>query len=69
MPYCLHPSSKNTDIYIKIYYNGNASIPEPELLVMGSVQALSGSWGNSATWSLSEPYSAYEWFLVTVPAG
>lgn len=30
----------------------------------GMSNGTSGSWGNQVTWSLSEPFSAYEWFPV-----
>lgn len=30
----------------------------------GMTNATSGSWGNQVTWSLSEPFAAYEWFPV-----
>ncbi len=56
------PVIQNTDMFVKIYYNGNASVAGAGAIGDGFSTGTSASWGNSATWSLSEPYSAYEWF-------
>lgn len=62
--YTLFPSALvlNTNAFIKIYYNGNASVTGAGAIGDGFSTGISSSWGNRATWSLSEPYSAYEWF-------
>jgi aminopeptidase N len=56
------PVAQNTDVYIKIYYHGDASVTGAGAIGDGFSTGTSTSWGNKATWSLSEPYSAYEWF-------
>lgn len=62
--YALLPAAvpANTDIYLKIYYNGDAHVVGGAAIGDGYSTGTSGLWGNSVTWSLSEPYSAYEWF-------
>ena len=48
---------------IEITYNGNAPTAATNPLGgSGLSNASSPSWGNQVTWSLSEPFSAYEWF-------
>lgn len=54
--------SLNSNVAVKVYYNGNASVVGGSAIGNGFSTGTSGSWGNQATWSLSEPYSAYEWF-------
>lgn len=56
------PVLQNTDAYIKIYYHGNASVTGAGAIGDGYSTGTSPSWGNQVTWSLSEPFSAYEWF-------
>lgn len=62
--YALLPSSvaQNTNLMIQIFYRGNASLIGGSAIGDGFSSGTSGAWGNQATWSLSEPYSAYEWF-------
>ena len=62
--YTLLPTSlsQNTNMSFKIYYNGNASVVGGSAIGDGFSTGTSQSWGNQVTWSLSEPYSAYEWF-------
>lgn len=62
--YTLFPAavSQNTNVSFKIYYNGNASVVGGSAIGDGFSTGTSQSWGNQVTWSLSEPYSAYEWF-------
>jgi aminopeptidase N len=53
----------NQAFIIKVNYSGtppNASTNP--LGGAGMTNASSPSWGNQVTWSLSEPFSAYEWF-------
>jgi len=56
------PQAQNTHLSIKIYYNGDASVTGAGAIGDGFSTGTSSSWGNTATWSLSEPFSAYEWF-------
>lgn len=62
--YTLLPSAavQNANMSFKIYYNGNASVVGGSAIGDGFSTGTSQSWGNQVTWSLSEPYSAYEWF-------
>ncbi len=62
--YALFPTPliQNTDAFVKIYYHGDASVTGAGAIGDGFSTGTSGSWGNKATWSLSEPFSAYEWF-------
>jgi len=52
----------NTNVAMKIYYHGDASVVGGSAIGNGFSTGTSPTWGNSATWSLSEPYSAKEWF-------
>lgn len=54
--------SVNSNLAIKIFYHGDASVTGAGAIGDGFSNGTSPSWGNSVTWSLSEPYSAYEWF-------
>jgi aminopeptidase N len=54
--------SVNSNLAIKIFYHGDASVTGAGAIGDGFSKGTSPSWGNSVTWSLSEPYSAYEWF-------
>jgi aminopeptidase N len=55
--------SANTACKVKIYYHGNASVVNSSSAFGGGFSNdTSPSWGNEVTWSLSEPFSAYEWF-------
>ena len=56
------PVLQNANISIQIFYKGNASLTGGSAIGDGFSTGTSGAWGNQATWSLSEPYSAYEWF-------
>jgi aminopeptidase N len=56
------PQPMNTNMYVKIYYNGDAHVVGGAAIGDGFSSDVSGAWGNECTWSLSEPYSAYEWF-------
>lgn len=44
---------------ITVNYEGT---PENVGQISGMNNASSGSWGNQVTWSLSEPFNAYQWF-------
>ncbi len=56
------PKLKNDLIDVTIYYHGDASVAASAAIGSGFSSSTSGRWGNEATWSLSQPYSAYEWF-------
>ncbi len=45
-----------------VYYKGTAPTSGGGAIGDGYNNGTSGTWGNSVTWSLSEAYSAYEWF-------
>lgn len=64
MSYAVLPNSllQNADFSVTIYYHGDASIVGASAIGDGFATDVSPSWGNEVTWSLSEPYSAYEWF-------
>jgi aminopeptidase N len=52
----------NSNVSMKIYYHGDASVVGGSAIGDGFSTDTSPTWGNSVTWSLSEPYSAREWF-------
>lgn len=45
-----------------IYYHGTAPTISGAAIGDGFNNGTSGSWGNQVTWSLSQPYAAYEWW-------
>jgi len=53
---------QNTNVSVRIHYHGDASVTGAGAIGDGFSAGTSTSWGNRATWSLSEPFSAYEWF-------
>ena len=61
------PVNKNTgeNFVIKVTYDGTPPTAASNPLGGGGMtHASSPSWGNQATWSLSESFVAYEWFPV-----
>lgn len=62
--YVLLPSTltKNQWIDVKIYYHGIPPKAASAAIGAGFSSKASPSWGNRATWSLSQPYSTYEWW-------
>ncbi|MFN8309534.1 MAG: M1 family aminopeptidase [Chitinophagales bacterium] len=56
------PSTKNQNeiIDLTIYYHGTPT--GASAIGDGFNSSTSPSWGNEATWSLSQPYSAYNWW-------
>jgi len=62
--YVLLPQSIQKDnlIDVTIYYHGDALVTAGAAIGSGFTTGTSTRWGNQATWSLSQPYSAYEWF-------
>ncbi|MEZ5046706.1 MAG: M1 family aminopeptidase [Chitinophagaceae bacterium] len=57
-----NPTTPSSNLNIRIHYHGDASIVGTSALGDGFTNDNSPTWGNAVTWSLSEPYSAYEWF-------
>jgi aminopeptidase N len=47
------------DFFVQVYYKGT---PPNNGGFSGMSNASSPSWGNQATWSLSQPFAAYEWW-------
>jgi aminopeptidase N len=56
-------ASAGSSFVIKIDYNGTPPTAQTNPLGgAGMTNDFSPSWGNQVTWSLSEPFSAYEWW-------
>ena len=53
-----------SNLFVEVYYKGTAPSGGSAAIGDGFSTDTSGAWGNLATWSLSEPYAAYEWFPV-----
>jgi aminopeptidase N len=52
-----------TSFTVKTFYNGTPPTAQTNPLGgSGMTNASSPTWGNEVVWSLSEPFSAYEWF-------
>ena len=49
-------------IDVTIYYHGDGYVAASAAIGSGFSTGTSTRWGAQATWSLSQPYSAYEWF-------
>ncbi len=54
----------NSNLTLRVYYRGTAPSGASAAIGNGFSTGTSTSWGNQATWSLSQPYAAYEWFPV-----
>ncbi|WP_242920903.1 M1 family aminopeptidase [Pontibacter liquoris] len=52
----------NGAISVSITYSGNAPADASAAIGNGFNTAVEPTWGNQITWSLSEPYAAYEWW-------
>lgn len=52
----------NEKIDISIYYRGTAPAAQSAAIGAGFSNRASPTYGNRITWSLSQPYSAYEWW-------
>lgn len=50
------------EFFIEVIYEGSPPTGGGPLGGGGMTNASSPSWGNQVTWSLSEPFAAYEWF-------
>lgn len=57
-----NPIAQGGIVDLTIYYHGNAPAAPSAAIGAGFSSSISGRWGNEATWSLSQPYSAYEWW-------
>lgn len=53
---------QNSIVDITIYYHGNGHVSAGAAIGSGFTSAVSNRWGSRVTWSLSQPYSAYEWW-------
>ena len=62
--FCLLPQTftQNQSLDATIYYHGTAPSSGNAAIGDGFNNRASPSWGNRATWSLSQPYAAYEWW-------
>ncbi|MBK0402665.1 T9SS type A sorting domain-containing protein [Adhaeribacter sp. BT258] len=58
----LTPVPANSPINATIFYKGTPPTAGAAAIGEGMTSATSPSWGNRVTWSLSQPFSAYEWF-------
>lgn len=56
------PIPGNTLFTAEIWYHGTPSASGPAAIGEGYSTGTSPSWGNRVTWTLSQPYSAYEWW-------
>ncbi len=55
--------ASNTSFVVEVTYNGTPPTAATNPLGgSGMTNATSPTWGNKVTWSLSEPFSAYEWW-------
>lgn len=54
--------SNGSDIEVVIYYKGYTSGAGSSALGDGYTNGRSNRWGNKVAWSLSQPFSAAEWF-------
>jgi aminopeptidase N len=52
----------NQTLDVKIYYSGTAPSGASAAIGNGFSRGSSPTYGNQITWSLSQPYSAYEWW-------
>ena len=54
---------QNDNVIVTINYGGSPPNQATNPLAGGGINnGTSGSWGNQVTWTLSEPFSAYEWW-------
>jgi len=56
------PANQGDLLEIKIWYRGMAPNSGSSAIGNGLSSANSQTWGNRITWSLSQPYGAYEWW-------
>ena len=58
----LTPANTGSLLSVKIWYKGTPPNSGGGAIGDGFTNDVSPSWGNSVTWSLSQPYVAYEWW-------
>jgi len=56
------PLAANATLQAVITYSGSAPQSGSAAIGNGFNSAIEGQWKNNVTWSLSEPYAAYEWW-------
>lgn len=56
------PIAQNQVFEAIVYYKGTCPDDASAAIGNGYNAGTSGSWGNEVTWSLSQPFAAYEWF-------
>ncbi|MEJ8757899.1 M1 family aminopeptidase [Pontibacter sp. H259] len=56
------PLAANTTLKAVITYSGSAPQSGSAAIGNGFNSVIEGQWKNSVTWSLSEPYAAFEWW-------
>ena len=56
--------SQGNNFTTQVFYRGTAPSSGSAAIGEGFSTGASPSWGNEVTWSLSQPFSAYEWFPV-----
>lgn len=57
------PATQGALVDLTIYYHGDAHVDGGAAIGSGFTSQLDSRWGgNQVTWSLSQPYSAYEWW-------
>jgi aminopeptidase N len=56
------PIAQNQLFEAIVYYKGTCPSGASAAIGNGYNAGTSGAWGNQVTWSLSEPFAAYEWF-------
>lgn len=54
--------ASGSNVFVKVYYHGDAYVPGAAAVGNGFTHNNSNVWGDTAVFSLSQPYSAYEWF-------
>lgn len=58
----INPIADNSVFTAEIWYHGTPTATGTSAIGEGISTGQSPSWGNRVTWTLSEPYSAYEWW-------
>jgi aminopeptidase N len=56
------PAVQGDILNVRIWYRGTAPNSGSAAIGNGLSSGTSQSWGNRVTWSLSQPYAAYEWW-------
>lgn len=56
------PLPQNVVFTAEIWYHGTPTATGSAAIGQGITTDVSPTWGNRVTWTLSEPYSAYEWW-------